>query len=1130
MASSPVANRWGVSLSAGLLAANGLPESRETETVRDDVQDNGPSKASTMSKTLSELGAWGKERMFPFRPLDNANACTARWLALPASVREAAWGWASHLQNLGVATRAGAVPEALRALGAMGRAPGLHELVDCLAHGIPMGLTLPRARHAAKCSRQPKLCTCFCSAPASRPAERSAVATLARLSEGLAAATQLVALAEGASLAVDSVLGGWNTPSSPVRIPERSAAWGKARVWMTVREQLCELTSAALRRHDVSLGWEQVLQGYSCVCRVLSEVSTPLLERDTLAVALASQEVSKLTTALCRAAWQSVDLAHVAPLFSPGGLPDGVRGFPDQDDVSLVACVLHTCGWSWHQAVQSDVSRAMLSCFTGGAKWLLASRDFAAVRPKKPELRFLSPVDWGAMGALLSSALGHSAPVKSLPCAPLVRPTMERGGGGGRDAGEGHGPRKELARILGGSCWATDAWGPPVGSELTLDGASGRFPLWDRELRAEITGGGSILLPPLPAWATHLDWMVATPALEVLCVRAFHGTAGVRLSETLRLRGKAGRPTATLEGKGATELLEQCSSRVGGNGRGQLLVCGEAIELIEFVRIEEVAGRVRLTLSAPLASSVSVIEDDAFALVLGCRCGRSPLFSNAASSVLAPSRTGVPSAAPRSSSAPTHTAALVLFGWAMGACAVANAPPRVMIDSRCFSSLATPAHQGWSPPLVTCAASHGLVQEDEDTDDERTLSRMGAWDVLVLELARASPPGLLRCECRLSHTGEEERSIHEDRASERATVTTEHIRLAVSTRRAVAGWLHPLPEALLRPMLASVEDLALLCEADGSTSEAAALRGGSASAELVEDVRAGALLRAAMGLIQGVGSASRKSGYCSLSQGWCELGRGWRDQAVGFGFFEALGGADAVRVAEAWNMTPSDFASLLADDAPPDSHSDGSLVPELEELFRVRWDPTFAPTHPVRAALVKWFRLLPSDGRSKFLRFVTGSSVPPPPGVEQLAVECPSVAISSSQWARELALLPQAHTCTNSLEIPDYLEGCRQCGSLARSMVPLPGGTVAELAEALFVQKMATALDLGGEQSFGLDETVNHSPPPADSLAPAAPASPPPPVEDEDDLILAEMRRRPAATVVGAVAPRAATAEPLFDW
>lgn len=58
----------------------------------------------------------------------------------------------------------------------------------------------------------------------------------------------------------------------------------------------------------------------------------------------------------------------------------------------------------------------------------------------------------------------------------------------------------------------------------------------------------------------------------------------------------------------------------------------------------------------------------------------------------------------------------------------------------------------------------------------------------------------------------------------------------------------------------------------------------------------------------------------------------------------------------------------------------------------------------------------------KFLFFVTASDRFPLPGSELLRVEVPFFPVTMKEHEKQLGMLPQAHTCNNTLELPNYWE------------------------------------------------------------------------------------------------------------
>jgi hypothetical protein len=76
------------------------------------------------------------------------------------------------------------------------------------------------------------------------------------------------------------------------------------------------------------------------------------------------------------------------------------------------------------------------------------------------------------------------------------------------------------------------------------------------------------------------------------------------------------------------------------------------------------------------------------------------------------------------------------------------------------------------------------------------------------------------------------------------------------------------------------------------------------------------------------------------------------------------------------------------------------------------------------------------EKKKQFLVFVTGSSRLPLPGSELLKVEAPFVALGAAEHRAHLGMVPQAHTCDNLLEIPNYWEALLQvCRPLMLSIV-----------------------------------------------------------------------------------------------
>ncbi len=110
----------------------------------------------------------------------------------------------------------------------------------------------------------------------------------------------------------------------------------------------------------------------------------------------------------------------------------------------------------------------------------------------------------------------------------------------------------------------------------------------------------------------------------------------------------------------------------------------------------------------------------------------------------------------------------------------------------------------------------------------------------------------------------------------------------------------------------------------------------------------------------------------------------------------------------------------------------------------------------------------PLESKLQFLKFVTGSSRLPLPGSELLKVEAPFVAFGLAEHKVQLGMLPQAHTCDNLLELPNYWHALRQVRGHAAGQ--LDAGTQAALeAECLRIldDRLTLAITCSG---YGLDE------------------------------------------------------------
>lgn len=564
---------------------------------------------------------------------------------------------------------------------------------------------------------------------------------------------------------------------------------------------------------------------------------------------------------------------------------------------------------------------------------------------------------------------------------------------------------------------------------------------------------------------------VGSPGREADPVRLSGASIAPRC---LLLQGSAGRTTAELIGPGAAAAAAACARGAGGTGCGELLVTPLLLEHdtggtrrsgnasvvnVRFRQSTASGDHVRLVLSGPLpdaavAPSPAMGPGAGVGVVLGLRCQRAPLLVTPASGTgLRPSeRRSSAAAAPEAGGdavASNTASALAAIGWAAGATLIARVPPRMLLDCRCLAihsarveggerkaaKVPHPFEQcvagGWGSGLLLCGA-------------EALLSAMSAQE--VMEAAMASgvewPPA------------------------------------SMSLLEQV-----PLPPQMQRWIDAGPELLATVAEAEGDTATAEALRGAETPALAAVEAAAAMLCREAWTATRGIGGTGHIPAMLATTPAAAASGRqdllvcamesagmGWRDCVTAMGLRGALGGDAGAQALWGWGIGGVELADALADGAGAGAGAEAKPL-VLDDVFRVHWSKEFAAEHhPVRLALNRFLAGLSPAHSAAFLHFVTGSRLRPPPGAEALRVESAgSMAVTEQHWMALLQTLPQAHTCTNTLELPDYLSAVT---ALADKLGIDNGdaGALGREAERVTLQRLETALSMGGGSTYGLDD------------------------------------------------------------
>eukprot|EP00930_Biecheleria_cincta_P053513 TRINITY_DN3903_c0_g1_i1.p1 TRINITY_DN3903_c0_g1~~TRINITY_DN3903_c0_g1_i1.p1 ORF type:complete len:946 (+),score=162.40 TRINITY_DN3903_c0_g1_i1:123-2960(+) len=193
------------------------------------------------------------------------------------------------------------------------------------------------------------------------------------------------------------------------------------------------------------------------------------------------------------------------------------------------------------------------------------------------------------------------------------------------------------------------------------------------------------------------------------------------------------------------------------------------------------------------------------------------------------------------------------------------------------------------------------------------------------------------------------------------------------------------------------------------------------------------------------------------------------------------------------HISPSELRQIVCSTIPVSENL------SIRQLFRVVFEDDVAGCQPLVDALWAVLDSFSSVEKARFLLFVTGVEAPPEPGIEQLTVQMPFSAFTQEEHAALLGMLPQAHTCTNTLELPNYYESLRESGRF-----PVMGGSPSSSAvkalhaevKRLLRERLVTAIH--ETDSYELDATAGDvstcavTPSSAFVAAPPPPGTPPP--------------------------------------
>eukprot|EP00736_Rhodelphis_marinus_P001613 Rmarinus@m.22463 len=224
----------------------------------------------------------------------------------------------------------------------------------------------------------------------------------------------------------------------------------------------------------------------------------------------------------------------------------------------------------------------------------------------------------------------------------------------------------------------------------------------------------------------------------------------------------------------------------------------------------------------------------------------------------------------------------------------------------------------------------------------------------------------------------------------------------------------------------------------------------------------------------------------------------WQMESVTQGFFAAVDPKDL----EALCVTPEDLAVMVcgaecaaAVGACSDLQVSARGGMHVDKYFRVvvegqpmesivkEWPQEVSHVCPeeascndnaARVSAALWHVLengLTGEQRRMFLRFATGSERLPLPGAhELLQIEFPHILLNDADTRTELGALPEAHTCDNLLEVPNYWD------ALVRTRCPVGWSSCSQQEKQSLAQELRKIvrdrllLAIAECEGYGLDD------------------------------------------------------------
>ena len=148
---------------------------------------------------------------------------------------------------------------------------------------------------------------------------------------------------------------------------------------------------------------------------------------------------------------------------------------------------------------------------------------------------------------------------------------------------------------------------------------------------------------------------------------------------------------------------------------------------------------------------------------------------------------------------------------------------------------------------------------------------------------------------------------------------------------------------------------------------------------------------------------------------------------------------------------------------------------DVRDVFRLRMDDDVSDNLALQNALFGAINAMSPADKRMFLKFVTGVDKLPLPKTECLKIEAPGLCFSEEEYRNQWYRLPTAHTCFNTLEIPNYAECLLELEYEGRTIDELRDvhSFKARLLEHV-TRKLTIAVANTEGGGYGLDEAVRN--------------------------------------------------------